>query len=75
MDNYEYWTKIALIHDVTCPVCGCKASFQQTGITSFKSIYCGHKEMEELVEERERLFFPPPPRPSYRMPANPKRKR
>lgn len=74
MNDSEYWEKVELIHNATCPICGIKASFRRTGLTSFQTLSCGHKEMEDLIEERELLFFPPPPRPSYSMPPKPKRK-
>ncbi len=51
MDN-EFIQFLTYAHNVECPRCGSKASFTLTGATTFNSNYCGHLELEELVDER-----------------------
>jgi len=50
--NTKFNNFLVYAHDVKCPVCGTKASFTLTGTTSFNSNYCGHLELEMIVEER-----------------------
>lgn len=43
---------IDYIHDVVCPICETKATYKITG-KGFVSQTCGHKEVENLIEQRE----------------------
>jgi hypothetical protein len=57
MDN-DFISKLNWIHDVTCPVCGVKASYRITGVNKFVSESCGHPEMENLLNERSVINEP-----------------
>lgn len=52
MSNSNYWDNVAEAHNVVCPVCGSKASFEPIGTHLFKMCGCGHDELENLVYER-----------------------
>jgi hypothetical protein len=47
------------IYNISCPICGKKPFYKITGtnklgqITSRDSNVCGHKELDELIDQRE----------------------
>lgn len=51
MDNF--WDKVAEVHQVSCPICSREVSFERTGSRTYKTICCGHKECEQLIESLE----------------------
>ena len=52
MTEYELYD---WLHDVQCPICGMKASWQPSG-NGYRTISCGHREMVEAIAARENAF-------------------
>lgn len=64
MNDSDYWAAVAKAHDVTCPICGRKASYTPTGRASYTFLGC-HDELSELVDRRLEALLSPADKPRY----------
>jgi hypothetical protein len=49
----EFLKKLDWIHNVSCPVCGTKASYVITGPETFNTEGCNHDQFHQIIKERE----------------------
>ena len=53
----EYLQKLKEAHDIICPVCQTKASFEIIKENSFQTVTCGHDEINRIIADRLTLLF------------------
>lgn len=52
----EFLEKIIEAHNVYCPICGQKATFEMETNGSYKTVTC-HEALSKLVEQNEEALF------------------